>query len=126
MKRLFLIVFILSLILSSSDAQLFHKNASRKAEKRLFGKTTVGSRKDEKIREPKKVLKAKKKQEANKKKMDKDYHKLIKQSQKRTIEIQTPEVKDRMKQNQKDTATREKIKKKKVRSSTKKARKKYN
>lgn len=126
MKRLFLVIFILSLAFSSSNAQLFHKNASRKAEKGLFGKTTVGSRKDENIKEPKKVLKAKKRQEANKKKMDKNYHKSIKQSQKRTIEIQTPEVKARMKQNQKDTATRDKIKKKKVRSSTKKAGKKYN
>jgi len=124
MKKLFLVVFILSLALGSSNAQLFHKNASRKAEKGLFGKT-VGNKKDVKVKEPKKVLKAKKKQEAKQKKLDKDYDKSIKQSQKRTIEIQTPEVKARMRQNQKDTAAREKYKKKKVKSSTKKAGKKY-
>jgi hypothetical protein len=49
----------------------------------------------------------------------------VKQSQKRTIDIQTPEVQDRMKQNKKDTAARDKEKKKKVRSGSMKAGKKY-
>jgi long-subunit fatty acid transport protein len=82
--------------------------------------------KEAKVKEPRSVLKAKKQQEANDKKLKKDYEKSIRQSQKRTIDIQTPEVQARMKQNKKDSAVRDKAKKKKVKTGTKKAAKKYN
>jgi len=49
----------------------------------------------------------------------------VKQSQKRTVAIQTPEVQDRMKQNKKDSAIRDKEKKKKVKAGSKRAGKKY-
>ncbi|MCX6253269.1 MAG: hypothetical protein NTV31_02195, partial [Bacteroidia bacterium] len=71
------------------------------------------------------VTRAKKKQEANKRKLDKDYERYVKKSKKRAFDIQTPEVQARMKQNQKDSAIRDKVKKKKTKTSTKKAGKKY-
>jgi hypothetical protein len=49
----------------------------------------------------------------------------VKKSQKRTLDIQTPEVKERMKQNQKDSEAKYKSKKKNSSSSTKKAGRKY-
>ena len=123
-KRIFIILFILTFAVSSANSQIFRKNASRKAEKDLFG-TSLSKKKAPKVKEPRSVTRAKKKQEAKKRKLDKDYAKFIKKSQKRTIDIQTPEVQERMKQDKKDTAARDKEKKKKIRSGTRKAGKKY-
>jgi hypothetical protein len=120
MNKLFLLVFILSLSIDSGNAQIFHKDP----EKKLFGKS-LGNKKEAKIKEPRVVLKAKKEQEAKEKKLKKDNAKSVKMSQKRTIDIQTPEVQARMKQNKKDSDIRDKAKKKKATSTTKKAGKKY-
>ena len=60
------------------------------------------------------MLKAKKKQEKNEKKLKKEYAKSVERSRKRAYDIQSPEVQARMKQNQKDTALRDKEKKKNV------------
>lgn len=125
MRKFFLFMLMISLGICSGNAQIFHKNGSRKAEKELFGKS-LGNKKEVKVKEPRTVLKAKKKQEAKEKKLKDNYEKSVKKSQKRTIEIQTPEVQERMKQNKKDSETRDKAKKKKVKRSTKKAGKKYN
>jgi hypothetical protein len=123
MKKLLLLIFITTLVLGSANAQLFHRNAARSAEKGLFGKS-LSKKKQVKVKEPRSVLKAKKKQEANEKKLKKDYAASVKKSQKRTIDIQTPEVQERMKQNQKNLELRDKAKKKKTRTSNKKAGKK--
>jgi LAS superfamily LD-carboxypeptidase LdcB len=120
LRKLFLFLFLLSVSIGSCNAQIFHKNP----EKALFGKTRI-NKKESKVKEPKTVLKARRKQEANQRKLDKDYEKNVKRSQKRTIDIQTPEVQARMKQNKKDYTSRDKEKKKKVKASTKKAAKKY-
>jgi len=119
-KKLLLFFLILTFTLGTGNAQIFHKNP----EKQLFGKSG-SSRKGIKVKEPRSVLRAKKKQEANKRRLDKEYEKSVKQSQKRTVEIQTPEVQERMKQNKKDSALRDKEKKKKVKSGSKRAGKKY-
>ena len=124
MRIFFLFVIILSLTISLCDAQIFHKNSSRKVEKELFGKSP-GNKKKVKVREPRSVRKAKKKQEANKRKLKSDYEKSVERSQKRTIDIQTPEVQARMKQDRKKSAIRDKTKRKKARTSTKKAGRKY-
>jgi hypothetical protein len=124
MVKLFMIVFLLSLGILPGNAQILKKNTSRKAEKELFGKSH-GKKKEIKVKESKAVLKAKKKQESNKKKLKRDYDKSIEWSKKRTLEIQTPEVKARMKQDKKDTAKRDKAKKKNIRTKTRKAGKKY-
>ena len=109
---------MLFIAIGSANAQLFHKNP----EKQLFGKS---HRKEPKVKEPKTVLKAKKKQEANDRKLQKDYDKNVKRSQKRSVDIQTPEVQARMKQNKKEYTSRDKNHRKKVRASTKRAGKKY-
>jgi hypothetical protein len=120
-KRILLFLFVLTLAAGTGNAQIFHKNP----EKQLFGKTHV-KRKEAKVREPRKVLKAKRKQEANQRKLDKAYDKSVKQSQKRTIKIQTPDVQERMKQNKKESVIRDKNKKKKVKDGSGSAAKKYN
>jgi len=117
-KKILFIFFVLFIAIGSAKAQLFHKNP----EKQLFGKS---HRKEPKVKEPKTVLKAKKKQEANDRKLQKEYDKNVKQSQKRSIDIQTPEVQTRMKQNKKEYTSRDKNHKKKIRASTKRAGKKY-
>jgi hypothetical protein len=71
------------------------------------------------------VLRAKKKQEVNDRKLKRDYDKSIRRSQKRTIDIQTPEVQKRMKQNKKDYTSRDKEKRKNVKATTRRAGKKY-
>jgi hypothetical protein len=124
MRKLFLFVFILSLAIGSCNAKLFKKNASRSTERGLFGKS-IGKKKERKVKEPRSVLKAKKKQGANDRKLKADYEQSVKRAQKRTMDIQTPEVQVRMKQNQKNSAVRDKAKKKKAKTSTKKAGKKY-
>ena len=123
-RKFFLFVFILLLAIGTCNAQIFHKNGSRNAERALFGKSP-GKKKEVKVKKSWTVLKAKKKQEANERKLKRDYEKSVKRSQKRTVDIQTPEVQVRMKQNKKDSAARNKAKKKKVKTSTKKAGKKY-
>jgi len=120
LRKYFICFFLSLLTIGSCNAQIFHKNP----EKQLFGKTH--GNKEVKVKEPRKVLRAKKKQEANDRKLRKNYEKSVKQSQKRTIDIQTPEVQARMKQNKKDYKVRDKEKRKSVRAAAKSANKKYN
>ena len=111
-RKLFLILFILTLAIGSSDGQLFHKNA----EKALFGKT-VGRKKEAKVTEPRSVLRAKRKQEANDRRLKRNYDKSVKRSQKRTVEIQSSDFQARMKQNKKDNSIRDRKKKKNIEKS---------
>ena len=124
MSKFLQLVFISLLSMATSNAQIFHRDASRKVEQGLFGKSP-GKKRGMKVKEPRKVIKAKKKQESNEKKLKKDYVRFVKRSQKRTIQIQTPEVQARMKQNKKDSAVRDRVKQKKIKASTKGAGKKY-
>jgi len=120
-RKFLLFIFIFSMAAASSNAQIFHRDP----EKKLFGKTHM-NRKEAKVKEPKTVLRAKRKQEANDRKLQKQYDKSVVKSQKRTVDIQTPEVQTRMKQNKKEITTRDKKNKKKVRGASKEAEKKYN
>jgi hypothetical protein len=120
LKKLLLFLFLVLLATGSCNAQIFHRNPEKQLFSRNHGKKEV------KVREPGKVLKAKKKQETNDRRLKRDYEKSVKQSQKRTIDIQTPEVQARMKQNKKDYTARDKEKKKRVKVATKNAGKKYN
>ena len=86
-RKSFLFILLFSLTIGSCNAQIFHRDP----EKQLFGKSH-GGRKEANVKEPSKVLKAKRKQEANDRKLERNYDKSIKKSQKRTIDIQTPEV----------------------------------
>jgi hypothetical protein len=120
LRKLFLSLFLLSMAIGTCNAQLFHKNP----EKQLFGKT-AGIKRAPKVKEPGSSLRAKRKQERNDRRLKKEYDKNVRRSQKRTIDIQTPEVQARMKQNKKEYTLRDKEKKKKIKASTKKAGEKY-
>ncbi|MGD0755829.1 MAG: hypothetical protein ABR927_12285 [Bacteroidales bacterium] len=120
LRKLILFIFILLLSVGSVNAQIFHKNP----EKQLFGKT-LGRKKEPKVKESRTVIRAKRKQEAHERKLNKDYEKSVRRSQKRTIDIQSPEVQKRMKQNKKEYTVRDKEKRKKVKASTKRAGEKY-
>jgi len=119
-RRVFFFIFLLTLSIGSCRAQIFHKNP----EKQLFGKS-FGKKKEVKVKEPRSVLKAKRKQEANDRRLKRNYDKSVKRSQKRTVDIQSPEVQARMKQNKKDNSIRDREKKKNIETGTKGAEKKY-
>jgi hypothetical protein len=118
--RKLLIILILVWLAAGSCSPLFHKNH----ERHLFGKTHL-NRREAKIKEPRRVRNAKKKQEANERKRKKEYKKSVKQTQKRSLDIQTPEVRERMKQNKQNTVIRDRSKKKKDKANSKKAANKY-
>lgn len=120
LKKILVPVFILFVATFTANAQLFHRNP----EKRLFGKSS-GIKKEAKVREPGKVTKAKRKQEAKQKKIKGDSKKASEKSRKRTYDIQTDDVKARMKKNQKETEVRDKEKKKRIKKGTKSAGRKY-
>lgn len=124
MRKFFLVLFLLYMGIASCNSRIFHKGSSGKAGRELFGKSKI-RKNDAKVREPRAVRRAKKKLEAQDRKLKREYKKFIKWSRKRSIDIQTPDVKARMKQDKKDTAARNRVKKKIVRSDSKKAGRKY-
>jgi hypothetical protein len=120
------VVFILVLIVGISvcEAQAPTDRAPKPAGKGLFGLFS-GKKSSGKVSAPRKVSQIKKEQEKKKKKSDEEYAKSIVESQKRTIKIQTPAVQERMKQNKKEIAAREKAKKKKTSAASRSAGRKY-
>ena len=122
LRKYFLLLILLLLSISSCRTLFFHRNASRNAEKELFGNT---NRNEKGLKEPGYMRRAKRKQEAKEKKQNKDYERVIKESKKRSFDIQTDEVKKRMKQDRKITSAREKAKKRKEKKDTRKAAQKY-
>jgi hypothetical protein len=119
-KFFIVFLFMFFLIIGAANAQIIHKDP----DKKLFGKTS-GIKNDSKIKAPKSASRTKKNQQANDRKLKRDYDKSVKKSQQRTYEIQTPEVKERMKQNKKDYTIRDKEKRKKIKSGSKGAARKY-
>jgi 3-hydroxyacyl-CoA dehydrogenase len=77
------------------------------------------------VEQPRSVRKVQKKKEKKEKAERKATQGLSKATQKRAYEIQSPEVKKRMKQNKKDIAAREKTKKRQNNSKTKTGARKY-
>jgi|WetSurMetagenome_2_1015567.scaffolds.fasta_scaffold114033_2 hypothetical protein len=77
------------------------------------------------LMQPRKAKRAQKKQDAKEKKKKQAIKDGSKEAQKRAYDIQSPDVQARMKQNKKDTAARDKEKRKSNRTSTKKGAKKY-
>jgi hypothetical protein len=121
MKRILLVILLISLIFSGAESMIPDFRGNTKMEEgplsRLFG----GGRNSQRA-----AGKSKKKQEAKTRKQKKDWDKYVKKSQQHTYEIQSSDVKARMKQNKRDIDSRDKTKKKHVRKSSKKAGQKYN
>jgi hypothetical protein len=123
-KNILPVILLAWISLGTCQAQYPGGSHSKNPEKALFGKT-LGSHKKSKVKESRAVRKAKKKQEKNQKKIRKDYAKSVEQSRKRAYDIQSPEVQARMKEDKKNIASRDKAKKKHIKTSTRKAGKKY-
>lgn len=122
-----LMVFLLVIFtvgISVCDAQPQGTGPVGRTKHGLFG-ISLGKKKDSGVKAPKSAKQVQRDQAKKKKKEEADYVKSVKESQKRAVKIQSPEVQSRMKQNQKDITAREKTKKTKNSTSTKKAAKKY-
>ncbi len=76
-------------------------------------------------RKPVSVKRSKKEQEKKIKKDNRDYEKFVRKSRKHAIEIQSPEVKERMKNNRKDADSKYREKRRKDAENSRKAGKKY-
>ncbi|HNR42018.1 MAG TPA: hypothetical protein PKL65_07270 [Bacteroidales bacterium] len=121
-KRIFALVFVMGLAFSVVSGQ-GNKKYVRNPEKELFGKSLNNKR--PKIKEPGSVVRAKKKQEKARKRKEKEYAEYIKRNRARSLEIQTPEVRTRMKQNIKEADTNFNNKRKKVEKESRAAARKY-
>lgn len=121
-RQLIVILLVFSVGFSLCEAQ---DRAPKPAKKGLFGLFS-GKKKPGSIRAPRSAGQVKKEQEKKKKQNDLAWAKEVKESQKRAIQIQTPEVRNRMKQDQKDTEAREKARMKKSAKAARSAGKKYN
>lgn len=121
-KLSFLLILALISALQVCEAQP-NKKYVRNPEKALFGKSL--HTRDKKIREPRSVVKAKKKQEKAAKKKDKEYAAYVKKNRKHSLEIQSPEVRSRITNNMKQSENNYVLKKKKESRNSRKAGKKY-
>jgi hypothetical protein len=122
-KKLILLLLILSLSFSVCEAQKTKGNINN-PERALFGKSL--NNKTAKYKESPSVVRAKKKQAANEKKLKKEYEAYIKAERKRAVEIQSPEVQTRMINNRKEADLKYKEKKKQRKQAARKTGKKYN
>ena len=122
--KFFVFTVILSFSISLCEAQNVKRPSSPNPNKGLNAKPS-GNNKPQKVQAPVSIEKANKKANLKVKKQKKDFAKYVKENQKRSIEIQTPEVKARMKQNIKDSDANYKAKKKKSTSGTRSAGRKY-
>lgn len=123
MKRIFYTRILLVLILTWSCLAVCDAQKVRNPERAVF-KRSIHT-KTRKVRESPSVVRAKKKQAASKKKADEEYYGYVKQQKKHAFEIQSPEVKARMKENGKESAAKYKVKKKNRTENSRKAGKKY-
>jgi hypothetical protein len=124
LKKIFIPVLIISLAMPVCQAQSFDRPSAPRQQRSLSHKGPL-KHKTVKVKGPKAAEKSKKDQEAKQSKIKKDYGKYVKENQKRSIEIQTPEVEARMKQNIKDADTNYKTKHKNSATRTRRAGKKY-
>jgi len=123
-KKLLILIIFFSFALVVCEAQTFERYGAPKQGRSAVKKGPVKS-KEVKIPVLKSIEKARKKQEANDKKLKNDYRKFVKWNKKRSIQIQTPEVQKRMKQNIKNANSSYRTKKKNSAVRTKKAGRKY-
>lgn len=123
LKKLILLLLIISLSFSVCEAQKSLGKINN-PERAMFGKSL--NNKTVKYKESPSVVRAKKKQVANEKKLKKEYEAYIKDQRKRAMKIQSPEVQTRMINNRKDTDSKYKEKKKRGKQAARKTAKKYN
>jgi hypothetical protein len=121
-RKLILLLLIMSFTATFSEAQKFKRNV-RNPEKELFGKSL--NNKSVKYKESPSIERAKKKQAKNKKKIKKDYKAYVKKEREHAVKIQSPEVQAQMRNNRKEADSKYKEKKKRNKQETKTAGKRY-
>lgn len=121
-KRAVILLISFFVVINICDAQQY-KRSIRNPERQLFGKSL--NNKTVKYRESREVVRAKKKQAANQKRLDKEYKAYVKKQRKHNVDIQSPEVKTRMIENRKDADQKFRDKKKNMKEKSRKAGKKY-
>ena len=121
-KKLVLFTMIFSLTVSECEAQRY-KRSIRNPERYLFGKSL--NTKNVRYKEAPSIMRAKRKQAANQKKLKEEYKTAVKENRKHAVKIQSPEVKTRMLENRKEADSRYKEKKKNMSNNSRRAGKKY-
>ncbi len=121
-KKLILFTMIFSLTVSECEAQRY-KRSIRNPERYLFGKSL--NTKNVRYKEAPSIMRAKRKQAANQKKLKEEYKTTVKENRKRAVKIQSPEVKTRMLENRKEADSRYKEKKKNMSNNSRRTGKKY-
>ncbi len=118
-----LAVFVISQTLVC-EGQTFRPDYSSRPDRAIFRKS-LGRKKQAKVKEPHAVTKARKKQEENEKRQDREYDEFVRNNRKRSIEIQMPEVRERMISNRDESDNRYKTKKKNITEANRKTGRKY-
>lgn len=124
MKKLIFSILLVSVSLPAISDLIFFGSLSEPSAAELFSLPYLQKKKT-RLKKPQSAKKAQKKQEAKDAKLKRDYEKFLKENRKRSLEIQTPEVRERMKQNVRDADANYKAKKKSSVARTKKGAKKY-
>lgn len=123
-RKLLIPLLILFFSVNSVQAQSFERPPEHKLVKGV-SKRLPGRKKQVRVSEPRSVSKAIRKQKAAERKQARDYRKKLKDDRERHLEIQSPEVRERIIQNRKEADTNYKVKKKAVASKNKKTARKY-
>jgi hypothetical protein len=124
-KLLLIFILIFTVGTTICDAQKKGITKGRSPEKALIGKAGKIRTKNKKVRESRKITKAKKEQARKEEKLKRDYFKSVDENRKRAFKIQTPDVQARMLKDRKDIKAREKIKKKRISAGTRQGASKY-
>ena len=120
--KLILLGFVFFSGAYNCDAQIL-KRAPRNPERELFGKSLNTS--NRKVRESRGVRQAKKKQADNQKRLKKEYAEAVKKNRARYLEIQSPEVRERIVENRKEADLRSIERKKQQKANSRNAARKY-
>ncbi|MGM0666948.1 MAG: hypothetical protein ACQETA_06470 [Bacteroidota bacterium] len=126
-RNLLILIFVLLVAgesVAEAQTSIFDRWKARRIEKKMSGSKRKVA-KEKKISEPRSVTKAKKEQAKREDKLRDDYQKATREERNRHFNIQTADVQERMKQNEKEIEAREKEKRKAMRKAGRKARKKY-
>jgi hypothetical protein len=122
LKKSGLVFLILFSAVVICEAQRNNRSI-RNPEREMFGRSL--NSKTIRYKESPSIVRAKKKQAANQKKLKKEYAAYVKSQRKRAVKIQSPEVQTRMKENRKEIDQKYREKRKKRTEMSKKAGKKY-
>jgi hypothetical protein len=123
LKKIMIFSLTISFSLIVGEARSFERPSVPKQQKSISRKP--GKQKKVKVIGPKSAHKVQKEQDAKEREKKKDSRKAVKEFQNHALEIQSPEVRERIKQNRKNSDANYKTKKKNNASRTKNAGKRY-